>query len=155
MIPTEKRVSDSEIVLHHFMMPEHANPLGNVHGGIIMKMVDEAGGLCAMRHAQRPAVTIAIDSMTFHSPVHVGDLVMLYARVNYVGRTSMEVGVRVVAENPITGEQTHTNSAFLVYVALDDNGKPTTVPRLKLETGEEHRRWNAAKERQMQRLNRS
>ncbi len=155
MIPQEKRVSDSEIVLHHFMMPEHANPLGNVHGGIIMKLVDEAGGLCAMRHAQRPAVTIAIDSMTFHSPVHVGDLVMLYARVNYVGRTSMEVGVRVVAENPITGEQTHTNSAFLVYVALDDAGKPMQVPRLKLETGEEHRRWNAAKERQAQRLNRA
>ncbi len=155
MIPNEKHVSDSEIVLHHFMMPEHANPLGNVHGGIIMKMVDEAGGLCAMRHAQRPAVTIAIDSMTFHSPVHVGDLVMLYARVNYVGRTSMEVGVRVVAENPITGEQTHTNSAFLVYVALDEHGKPTTVPRLILETGEEHRRWNAAKERQAQRLNRA
>ena len=154
MIPNEKHVSDSEIVLHHFMMPEHANPLGNVHGGVIMRLVDEAGGLCAMRHAQRPAVTIAIDSMTFHSPVHVGDLVMLYARVNYVGRTSMEVGVRVVAEDPITGKQTHTNSAFLVYVALDDDGKPTTVPRLILETGEEHRRWEAARERQAQRLNR-
>lgn len=152
MIPTEKRVRDSEIVLHHFMMPEHANPLGNVHGGIIMKFVDEAGGLCAMRHAQRPSVTIAIDSMTFHSPVHVGDLVMFYARVNYVGRTSMEVGVRVVAENPITGEQTHTNSAFLVYVALDETGKPTKVPKLVLETEEERRRWDAAQARQNQRL---
>ncbi len=152
MIPTEKRVRDSEIVLHHFMMPEHANPLGNVHGGIIMKFVDEAGGLCAMRHAQRPSVTIAIDSMTFHSPVHVGDLVMFYARVNYVGRTSMEVGVRVVAENPITGEKTHTNSAFLVYVALDERGKPTKVPRLVLETDEERRRWEAAQARQNQRL---
>ncbi len=154
MIPTEKHVRDSEIVLHHFMMPEHANPLGNVHGGIIMKFVDEAGGLCAMRHAQRPSVTIAIDSMTFHSPVHVGDLVMFYARVNYVGRTSMEVGVRVVAENPITGEQTHTNSAFLVYVALDETGNPTKVPRLVLETEEERRRWEAAQARQNQRLRR-
>ncbi len=155
MIPDKKYVRDSEVVLHHFMMPEHANPLGNVHGGIIMKLVDEAGGLCAMRHAQRPAVTIAIDSMTFHSPVHVGDLVMLSASVNYVGRTSMEVGVRVVAENPITGEQTHTNSAYLVYVALDERGKPTAVPRLVLETDEERRRWNAAKERQTQRLSRA
>jgi len=155
MIPDKTDVRDSEVVLHHFMMPEHANPLGNVHGGIIMKLVDEAGGLCAMRHAQRPAVTIAIDSMTFHSPVHVGDLVMLSASVNYVGRTSMEVGVRVVAENPITGEQTHTNSAYLVYVALDERGKPTAVPRLVLETDEERRRWNAAKERQTQRLSRA
>jgi acyl-CoA hydrolase len=128
--------------------------LGNVHGGFIMKLVDEAGGLCAIRHAQRPAVTIVIDSMTFLSPINVGHLVILQASLNYVGRTSMEVGVRVVAENPITGERVHTNSAYLVYVALDDRGQPTEVPGLILETEDEQRRWEAGKARQAHRLER-
>jgi len=149
-----KRVKDSQVTLHHFMLPQHANPLGNVHGGVIMKLVDEAAGLCAMRHAQRPAVTIAIDSMTFHSPVRVGDVVSLNASLNWVGRTSMEVGVRVVAENPLTGECTHTNSAYLVFVALGDDGRPTEVPRLILETEEERRRWAEAEARQAHRLER-
>ena len=100
------------------MTPEHSNGFGNVHGGVIMRIVDEAGAICAMRHAQRPCVTIAIDSMTFREPVHVGALLMCEARVSYVGRTSIETAVRVHAENPITGETTHTNSAFVVYVAL-------------------------------------
>jgi len=149
-----KRVQDSEVLLHQFMLPEHANPLGNVHGGIIMKLVDEAGGLCAMRHAQHPAVTIAIDSMTFYSPVHVGNLVTLKASIHCVGNTSIEVGVKVTAENPITGEQTHTNSARLVYVALDDDGRPAKVPGLILETEVERRRWEEAKSRQTERLRR-
>ncbi len=153
-MPNKKRVADSEVTLHQLMLPAHANPLGNVHGGIIMKLVDEAGGLCAMRHAQRPAVTIAIDSMTFHSPVHVGNLLTLKASIHYVGNTSMDVGVRVTAENPITGEQTHTNSARLVYVALDDNGRATKVPGLILETDTQRRRWDAAKNRQAERLRR-
>ncbi len=151
-MPDKKRVADSEVILHQFMLPEHANPLGNVHGGIIMKLVDEAGGLCAMRHAQRPAVTIAIDSMTFHSPVHVGNLLTLKASIHYVGNTSMDIGVRVTAENPITGKQTHTNSARLVYVALDNNGRPVKVPGLILENNTQRRRWKAAKERQAERL---
>jgi len=153
-INSSKTVSDSEILLHHFMMPEHANPLGNVHGGIIMKMVDEAGGICAMRHAQRPVVTIAIDSMTFHSPVHVGDLVTFRASINTVGRTSMEVGVKVTAENPITGECTHTNSAYVVYVALDEHSRPVEVPRLILQTPDEERRRQEAEARQAYRLQR-
>jgi len=155
MTNRKKRVKDSEVMLHQFMLPEHANPLGNVHGGIIMKLVDEAGGLCAMRHAQRPAVTIAVDSMTFHSPVHVGNLVTLRASLNYVGNTSMEVGVKVTAENPITGECTHTNSAYLVYVALDDAGRPAKVPGLILETEAERRRWEEGRARQEHRLRRA
>ncbi len=147
-----KRVKDSQVTLHHFMLPQHANPLGNVHGGVIMRLVDEAAGLCAMRHAQRPAVTIAIDSMTFYSPVRVGELVTLNASLNWVGHTSMEVGVRVVAENPLTGERTHTNSAYLVLVALDDDGQPVKVPPLILETDEERRRWAEAEARQQRRL---
>jgi uncharacterized protein (TIGR00369 family) len=147
-----KRVKDSQITLHQFMLPQHANPLGTIHGGVMMKLVDEAGGLCAMRHAQRPAVTIAVDSMTFYSPVRVGEVVSFSASLNWVGNTSMEVGVRVVAENPLSGERTHTNSAYLVFVALGDNGKPTQVPPLILETDEERRRWAEAKARQSRRL---
>jgi acyl-CoA hydrolase len=136
------------------MMPYHANPMGNVHGGEIMRLVDETGALCAIRHAQRQVVTLAIDSLTFHSPVHVGDLVSLSASLNWVGRSSMEVGVRVVAENPLTGEQTHTNTAYLIYIALGDDGRPTEVPRLLLETEEDHRRWTEGQARQQHRLER-
>jgi uncharacterized protein (TIGR00369 family) len=148
----QKRVEDSQVELNQFLMPEHANPLGNVHGGFIMKMVDEAGALVALRHAQRPVVTVAIDSMIFHSPVRVGEVVSLHGRLNYVGRTSMEVGVEVIAENPLTGRRTHTNSAYVVYVALDDEGHPTEVPRLLLETEEQRQRWERAKARQARRL---
>lgn len=149
-----KRVQESQTTLSQLMQPEHANPLGTVHGGIVMKLVDETAGLCAIRHAQRPAVTMAIDSMTFYSPVHVGDVLSLSASLNWVGRSSLEVGVRVIAENPLTRECTHTNSAFLVFVALDDAGRPTEVPPLLLETDEERRRWAEAEQRQQRRLER-
>ena len=134
------------------MHPEHANLLGNVHGGWIMKLVDEAGALACMRHAQRKVVTVSIDSMVFRQPIRIGDLIILNAEVSYAGRTSMEAEVHVLAENPITGEQTHTNTAYLVYVALDDEGRPTSVPRLEAETEEEKRRMEEAKERQERRL---
>jgi acyl-CoA hydrolase len=146
--------SDSEVTLSQQMMPSDANPLGNVHGGYIMKLVDEAGGLAAMRHARRPVVTVAMDSMTFLSPVRVGHVLTLRARVNWVGKSSIEVGVRVEAENPVTGEITHTNSAFAIFVALDDNGRPVTVPPLILESEEDRRRWLEGEERQQIRLQR-
>lgn len=147
-----KPVSRSRVQLHQMMLPEHANAYGNVHGGEIMKTVDEAGGIAAMRHAQRPCVTIAIDEMSFVSPVHVGHLLSCDASINWVGRSSLEVGVKVHAENPITGEVTHTNSAYLVYVAIDDAGKPTEVPPLILETDEDRRRNEEAIQRQAARL---
>lgn len=150
-----KYASDSQVTISQQMMPSDANPLGNVHGGHVMKLVDEAGGLAAMRHARRPVVTVAVDSMTFLSPVRVGNLLTLRASVNWVGRSSIEVGVRVEAENPVTGEITHTNSAFAVYVALDDAGKPCTVPPLILRTDEEKRRCEEAEARQESRLQRS
>ena len=131
---------------------EHANLLGNVHGGWIMKLMDEAGALACMRHAQRKAVTVAMDSMVFRQPILIGDLVILTAEVTYVGRTSMEVEVQVNAENPVTGERTHTNTAYLVYVALDDEGRPTSVPGLTVETEAQQRRMDEAKERQERRL---
>lgn len=148
----KKKVADSCIQLHQFMMPEHANIQGTVHGGYVMKLVDEAGALAAMRHAQRPVVTVAIDSVMFHSPVHVGELMHLTAHLNRAGRTSMEAEIRVVAENPITGERTHTNSAFAVYVALDDNERPVEVPQLVLESADELRRCQEAEARQAHRL---
>jgi len=134
------------------MQPEHANNLGNVHGGWIMKMVDEAGALACMRHAQRRVVTVAVDSFVFKEPIRIGDLVIINAEVTYAGRTSMESEVEVVAENPITGERVHTNRAYLVYVALDDDGHPTTVPELVIETDNEKQRMAQAKERQKHRI---
>ena len=150
-----KRSAESSVVLAQFMQPDHANHLGNVHGGWLMKLIDEAGGLCAIRHARRPSVTVTIDSLQFHSPVHVSDLVTLTACLDYVGRTSMEVEVQVEAEDILSGQKTHTNSAYVVYVALDEAGRPVEVPPLKLETDEEVVRFEQGKRRQADRLARA
>ncbi len=147
-----KPVSASRISIAQLMQPEHANNQGNVHGGWIMKLVDEAGALACMRHAQRRVVTVAIDQMVFREPIRIGDLVNLKAEITYTGRTSMEAEVQVTAENPITGECTHTNTAYLVYVALDKNGQPAPVPPLIAETDERKRRMEAARVRQKHRL---
>ncbi|MCC6500391.1 MAG: acyl-CoA thioesterase [Anaerolineales bacterium] len=151
-ITNPKPISASRVTLSQLMHPEHANLLGNVHGGWIMKMADEAGALACMRHAQRKVVTVAIDSMTFREPIKIGDLVILNAEVTYTGRTSMEAKVDVLAENPVTRERSHTNAAYLVYVALDDDGKPTEIPQLKAESAEEELKLIQAKERQERRL---
>ncbi len=150
--PAPKPISASRVTLSQLMNLEHANLLGNVHGGSIMKLADEAGALACMRHAQKKVVTVAIDSMTFRQPIRIGDLIILNAEVSYTGRTSMEAEVHVLAENPITGERTHTNTAYLVYVALDDSGRPSFVPTLKAETEDEERKMEKAKERQQRRL---
>lgn len=142
----------SRIQLAQMMMPEHANTHGNVHGGWIMKLVDEAGALASTRHAAHRTVTVAIDQMVFRHPIHIGDLVLFNAEVTYAGRTSMEVEVHVIAENPISSEQIHTNAAYLVYVAIDDKGRPTRIPSLIAETPEEQTRMDAAMERHVRRL---
>ena len=147
-----KLMRASRIQLAQMMQPEHANSQGNVHGGWIMKLVDEAGALASTRHAAHRTVTVAIDQMVFHHPIHIGDLVIFNAEVTYAGHTSMEVEVDVIAENPITSEQIHTNAAFLVYVAIDEDGNPTGIPPLKAETTSEQARMDAAKERQKRRL---
>jgi uncharacterized protein (TIGR00369 family) len=151
---TPKCVRESRVVISMLLNPEHANPLGNVHGGVIMKLVDEAGGLAAMRHARSPVVTVAIDSMTFDEPIYVGNVVTLTAELTYTGRTSMEVRVSVVAEDPLTGSRIHTNLAYLVYVAIDTQGRPRPVPPLCTETTEEQLRFEQAKERQSERKKR-
>ncbi len=142
----------SLVTLAQFMQPEHANPLGNVHGGWIMKLVDECGALACMRHARQRVVTVAMDRMTFRQPIKVGELVTLIAQVTYTGRTSIEAEVHVEAENPITGERTHTNTAYVVYVALDETGKPSPVPSIFAETTEEQEKLEAGNKRQQQRL---
>ncbi|MFH2038919.1 MAG: acyl-CoA thioesterase [Chloroflexota bacterium] len=142
----------SHVTIAQLMQPEHANNIGNVHGGWIMKLVDEVGALACMRHSRHRVVTVAIDQMTFRQPIRIGDLVTLDAEVTYTGHTSMEVEVLVTAENPITGECTHTNKAYLVYVALDDNHNPVVVPSLVIETTEQEERMSAAKNRQRHRL---
>lgn len=147
-----KRIRDSRVSLSRVMLPTDANPRGNVQGGVIMKLVDEAGAIAAVRHSRCSVVTVAVDSMTFLSPIYVGNLVTLTASLSYVGRTSMEVEVQVEAENPLTGETTHTNSAYVVYVALDENGRPCEVPALIPETDEERERIARGKERQAERL---
>jgi len=147
-----KSPAQSQIILNTLMMPEHANHFGNVHGGIIMKLADEAAAIAAMRHAQRPAVTVAMDSMTFKRPVHIGEIVTCKATITYTHNSSMEVTVYVTAEEPITGKTTHTNSAHLVFVALDQDGRPCAVPGLILSTEEEHERFEEGKRRQERRL---
>ena len=147
-----RRVGDSELALNQFMQPEHANNLGNVHGGVVMKLIDEAGGLCAARHARRPIVTVAVDSMMFLEPVHIGDLVTFSAHLTYVGRTSMEVEVCVEAEEIRTGKRRLTNTAYVVYVALGDDGRPAEAPPLILETEDERQQWERGKQRQSERL---
>ena len=134
------------------MTPEDANPAGNVHGGVIMRLIDNAGGTAAARHARCNVVTASIDRLNFHSPVFIGDFVTMKASLNMVGKSSMEVGVRVEAENLITGEVRHTASAYLTFVALDAQGHPTEVPPLILETDDERRRNHEALERRRTRM---
>jgi acyl-CoA hydrolase len=148
MMQSGKRIAESRVTLSALMGPKDTNTRGNVHGGVIMKMMDEAAALAAMRHACRPAVTVAVDSMTFMHPIHAGMLVMCHAELIYVGHSSMEVRVKVVAENPLAGTSILSNTAFLVFVALDDEGYPTSVPGLIYETDEERIRAVQGEERQ-------
>ncbi len=135
-----KRVSESSVVMAQLMNPQDANPAGNVHGGVIMRLIDTAAGVAAIRHARKNVVTASIDRLEFHHPVYVGNLVTCKASLNLVGHTSMEVGVRVEAENLFTGEIRKTASAYVTYVALDSKGHSAEVPPLIVETEEEIRR---------------
>lgn len=134
------------------MLPQDANPAGNVHGGVIIKYIDTAAGVVATRHARANTVTASIDRLDFHNPVYVGNLLTIKASLNMVGKTSMEIGVRVETENPLTGHIWHTASAYLTYVALDEKGRPKEVPPLILENEEERRRHNEARARRELRL---
>jgi uncharacterized protein (TIGR00369 family) len=147
-----KNVKESSVVMSQLMSHQDTNISGNVHGGVIMKLIDTVAGVAAVRHARTNVVTASIDRLDFHHPVFVGDVLTLRASLNHVGRSSMEVGVRVETENPRTGERRHTASAYLTFVALDGNGRPTPLPPLILETAEEARRNKEAKARRGTRL---
>ena len=142
-----KKPSQSEMTTARLMMPTDANILGNVFGGAIMRYMDEAAAIVAWRHAEKNVVTASIDRMNFYAPAYVGNLLVLKASVNFVGRTSMEIGVRIEAEDLATGKTTHTGSCFLTYVALDAKGKPTPIPPLILTTAAEKRRFKEAQAR--------
>lgn len=147
-----KRVRDSSVITAQMMIPQDANPAGNVHGGVVVKIIDEAAGVVAARHSRSNVVTASIDRMDFHQPIFVGDLLFFKASLNFVGRTSMEIGVRVEAENLMTGEVKHAASAYLTYVAIDRKGRPVEVPPLIVETDDERRRFREAKSRREMRL---
>jgi acyl-CoA hydrolase len=148
----ERTVADSRSVLVRWMGPTDANSAGFVHGGVVMKLCDEVAGLAAVRHSHRRVVTAAADRMTFLLPIHIGELVTLNASVNAAWHTSMEVGVRVEAENPRTGAARHTNTAYLTLVAVDDEGNPVAVPPLRTATADERRRETEAQLRRENRL---
>jgi uncharacterized protein (TIGR00369 family) len=147
-----KKVSDTSLVTAIQMQPHDANPAGNVHGGVIMKLIDGTAGIVALRHAGMNAVTASIDRLDFFYPVYIGDLLILSASVNLVGSTSMEVGVRVEAEAPRTGKKRHTASAYLTFVALNEDHKPARLPELVLENAEQERRYHEAEQRREMRL---
>ena len=147
-----KSPAQSRITLTQLMGPADGNVHGNVHGGLIMKLCDEAGAMAASKHARRSVVTVTVDQMTFRAPVHIGDLVMVEAVVTWVGRTSIETRVVVSAENVVTGEIAYTNTAYIVYVGLDSEGRPTPAPPLRPETPEERQLFEQAIQRQAMRL---
>jgi acyl-CoA hydrolase len=147
-----KTVHESRHETSELMMPEHANNMGHVFGGVILSMMDKTAAIAAFRHSRAPVVTASIDRVDFREPIHPGDLVVMQASVNYVGRTSMEIGVRVEAEDLLTGRRRHTNSCYLTFVAVDRNGRPIEVPEVKPETEDEVRRFAAAEQRRRRRL---
>jgi acyl-CoA hydrolase len=147
-----KPVRESASEYSELALPNDANGLGHVLGGKVMHLVDVAGAMAAMRHARKPVVTASVDSLHFLHPVHIGELIILNSSVNRVFRTSMEVGVKVVTENLMTGERLHTCSAYLTFVGLDENGNAAAVAPVVPETEEEKRRFREAGERREYRL---
>lgn len=150
--PAPRPAGDSHVELTQLMEVTDANVLGNVHGGVLMRLADTAAALAAIRHSSGPCVTVSVDEMVFREPVHVGDLVTFRASVNDVGTTSLECGVRIDAERLRTGEIVHASTAYFVYVAIDDEGRPRPVPPIEVATPEERRRQREAKLRRESRL---
>lgn len=140
--------SESAVTSRHYVMPQHANPLGFVFGGQLVAWIDTVAAMAAQRHSKSTAVTAGIDSMSFHEPIHVGEIVVIEASVNYVGKTSMEVGIAVQAEDPFSGKQRKATQAYITFVAIDNKGCPIAVPELEPNTEEEKRRFNNGRIRQ-------
>jgi len=149
---SSRTVSDSKHEAAELMMPHEANILGHVFGGAILAMMDKTAAVAAIRHSRTACVTVSVDRVDFREPIHVGDLVVMKASVNYVGRSSMEIGVRVEAEHLIEGVRRHTTSCYLTFVAVDKNGRPVEIPLVVPETDVEKKRYAAAQERRRRRL---
>jgi acyl-CoA hydrolase len=147
-----RQARESEAALTELMMPHHANIMGNVFGGVLLSLVDKVAAVAAIRHSHRECVTVSVDKVDFREPIKIGELVTALARVNFAGRTSMEIGVKVIAENVHTGDRRHTNSCYITYVALDENGRPTEVPPIVPETPDEKRRYERAAKRRANRV---
>ena len=142
----------SESLVSELMMPHQVNNHGHVFGGVILSMVDRVAGVASMRHSRVPCVTVSFDRVDFKEPIFTGELVTCAPRANFVGRTSMEIGVRVEAENLFTGETRHTNTCFLTFVAIDANHRPVPVPPLRLETDEDRKRFREGQRRREVRM---
>lgn len=140
------------LTMSEIMTPEMVNFYGNVHGGYLLKLLDRVAYVCASRYSGKPTVTLSVDQVVFKEPIHVGELVTFYASVNYVGKTSMEIGIRVVAEDFFKNETRHTTTSYFTMVAIDKNGKPTAVPALNIENETQQRRFNEALQRKEARL---
>jgi uncharacterized protein (TIGR00369 family) len=147
-----RSAAESALTLTMFTQPEHSNSLGNVHGGVILKLCDECGGIIAARHARRPAVTVTVDSVNFLQPVLLGRLLHVHGHITWVGRTSIEVALRVEAEYLLTGERALTNDAYFVYVALDESRRPVGVPPLLLDGDNALHQFEAGEARHQRRL---
>ncbi|MCZ6760476.1 MAG: acyl-CoA thioesterase [Gemmatimonadetes bacterium] len=147
-----KPVRESHATMSELMMPHMANNHGTVFGGVILSLVDRVAGVAAVRHSRSPCVTASFDQVDFNEPIYLGELVVANASVNFVGKTSMEVGVRIDAEDLITGKKRHTNSCYVTFVSVDDEGKPRVAPPIVPESEAEVRRYEAAKQRRQRRL---
>ncbi len=153
MIQKSKPISASRTTITELMIPSYANFGGKIHGGILLSLMDKVAYACASKHAGAYVVTVSVDGVNFLQPIEVGELLSLHASVNYVGRSSMVIGIRVVSENVKTGEKKHTNTSYFTMVAKDDNGKPTEVPLLQLETKDDLRRClEAIKRKQLREM---
>ena len=146
-----KSIKESTVIMHELVLPNDTNVLGNVHGGRVMCLMDICAAMSAYKHARQPVVTASIDQLDFLAPAKKGDILILKSSVNYAHRTSMEIGVRIDAESPFTGEVRHTATAYLTFVAIDKNNKPSVISKIQPETDDEKRRYDRAKKRHLKR----
>ena len=146
-----KSIKESQVIMHELVLPNDTNVLGNVHGGRVMCLMDICAAMSAYKHARQPVVTASVDQLDFLAPAKKGDILILKSSVNYAHKTSMEIGVRIDAESPFTGEVRHTATAYLTFVAIDKNNRPSVIPKIKPETDDEKRRYERAKKRHLKR----
>ena len=148
---SKKTVKDTQVIMHELVLPNDTNVLGNVHGGRVMCLMDICAAMSAYKHARQPVVTASVDQLDFLAPAKKGDILILKSSVNYAHKTSMEIGVRIDAERPFTGEIRHTATAYLTFVAIDKDNRPSVIPKILPETNDEKRRYERAKKRHLKR----